>query len=189
LFDPPTEGEKWDLGAVGTAEWTGVPLVALLERAGVQTEARELLFRSADSGMVGGHSEPARFERSLRLDDTQLAGALLAYAMNGAPLPVNHGYPVRLVVPNWYSFASVKWLTEIELISRPFTGHYQTEEYWYELERDGRLVREPVTLQRVRALIRTGFQPGSSSRRTDHQGCGVVGCCADCESRGQRRRR
>jgi len=153
LFDPPIEGEKWDLGAVSTAEWTGVPLVALLERAGVRTEAREVLFRGADGGMVDGHAEPIRFERSLRLDDTQLAGALLAYAMNGEPLPVHHGYPLRLVVPNWYSVASVKWLTEIELISRPFTAYYQTEKYWYECERDGRLVREPVTLQRVRALI------------------------------------
>jgi DMSO/TMAO reductase YedYZ molybdopterin-dependent catalytic subunit len=153
LFDPPIEGERWDLGAVSTAEWTGVPLLALLERAGVRTEAREVVFRGADGGLVDGHSEPIRFERSLRLDDTQLAGALLAYAMNGDPLPVHHGYPLRLVVPNWYSVASVKWLTEIELVSRPFTAYYQTEKYWYELRRDGRLVREPVTLQRVRALI------------------------------------
>src|SRR5215813_8105429 len=85
LLDPPVAGEKWNLGAVSTAEWTGVPLVELLERAGMQTDAREVLFRGADGGMVGGHSEPIRFERSLRLDDTQLAGALLAYAMNGEP--------------------------------------------------------------------------------------------------------
>jgi DMSO/TMAO reductase YedYZ molybdopterin-dependent catalytic subunit len=153
LFDPPIQGEKWELGAVSTAEWTGVPLAALLERAGVRTEAREVLFRGADSGMVDGHSEPIRFERSMRLDDAQLAGALLAYAMNGEPLPVHHGYPLRLVVPNWYSVASVKWLTEIELISQPFMAYYQTEKYWYEWQRDGGLVREPVKLQRVRALI------------------------------------
>jgi DMSO/TMAO reductase YedYZ molybdopterin-dependent catalytic subunit len=153
LFDPPIEGEKWDLGAVSTAEWTGVPLAALLERAGVRTEAREVLFRGADSGMVDGHAEPIRYERSLGLDDLQLAGALLAYEMNGEPLPVHHGYPLRLVVPDWYSVTSVKWLTEIELINRPFTAYYQTEKYWYEWHRDGRLVREPVTLQRVRALI------------------------------------
>jgi DMSO/TMAO reductase YedYZ molybdopterin-dependent catalytic subunit len=87
LFDPPIEGEKWDLGAVSTAEWTGVPLAALLEQADVRADAGEVLFRGADGGMVDGHSEPIRFERSLRLDDTQLAGALLAYAMNGEPLP------------------------------------------------------------------------------------------------------
>jgi DMSO/TMAO reductase YedYZ molybdopterin-dependent catalytic subunit len=73
--------------------------------------------------------------------------------MNGEPLPIQHGYPVRLVVPGWYSVASVKWLTEIELIDRPFAGHYQADVYWYEWDRDGEVVREPVTLQQVRALI------------------------------------
>src|SRR5205807_10636826 len=68
-------------------------------------------------------------------------------------LPVQHGYPLRLIVPGWYAVASVKWLTEIELIDRPFVGHYQTDKYWYEWERDGQVVREPVTLQLVRALI------------------------------------
>jgi DMSO/TMAO reductase YedYZ molybdopterin-dependent catalytic subunit len=73
--------------------------------------------------------------------------------MNGEPLPIQHGYPVRIIVPGWYAVASVKWLTEIELIDRPFAGHYQAEKYWYEWERNGQIVREPVSLQRVRALI------------------------------------
>ena len=80
-------------------------------------------------------------------------GALLAYAMNGETLPPVHGYPLRIVVPGWYAMASVKWLTEIEAVSRPFTGHYQTEAYMFESERDGQLVREPARLQRVRSLI------------------------------------
>ncbi len=153
LFHPPIEGEKWDLGAVSTAEWTGVPLVEVLDRAGVRTGAREVLFRGADGGTLDGHSGPIRFERSLHLDHARDADLLLAYAMNGEPLPIQHGYPVRLVVPSWYAVASVKWLTEIELIDRPFIGHYQADKYWYEWERDGQVVREPVTLQRVRALI------------------------------------
>ncbi len=153
LFHPPIEGEKWSLGAVSTAEWTGVPLVEVLDRTGVRTGAREVLCRGADGGTLDGHSGPIRFERSLQLDQSRDADALLAYAMNGEPLPVQHGYPVRLIVPGWYAMASVKWLTEIELIDRPFAGHYQADTYWYEWERDGRVVREPVTLQRVRALI------------------------------------
>ena len=64
-----------------------------------------------------------------------------------------HGSPLRLIVPGWYAVASVKWLTEIELIDRPFDGHYQADKYWYESERHGEIVREPVTLQKVRALI------------------------------------
>ena len=154
LFDPPIEGEKWDFGAVSTAEWTGVPLVELLERAGVETDAHDVLFRGADGGMVEGRPEPIRFERSLRLNDPHLADALLAYAMNGEPLPIQHGYPLRLVVPAWYAVTSVKWLTEIELISRQFNGFFQADRYWYHWNREGTsVVSEPVTLQLVRSLI------------------------------------
>ena len=153
LFDPPVPGEKWNLGAVSTAEWTGVPLVEVLDRAGVRSGAREVLFRGADGGAVDGASGCIQFERSLTVADARQGGVLLAYAMNGEPLPVQHGFPLRVVVPDWYAVASVKWLTEIELTDQPFTGHYQTDKYWYEWQRDGRSVREPVTLQRVRALI------------------------------------
>jgi DMSO/TMAO reductase YedYZ molybdopterin-dependent catalytic subunit len=153
MFDPPVGGEKWNLGAVSTAEWTGVPLVEIFDRAGVRTAAREVLFRGADGGTVEGHPAPLRFERSLELDQARTADVLLAYAMNGEPLPHQHGYPLRLIVPGWYAVASVKWLTEIEVIDRPFAGHYQVDKYWYESERNGEIVREPVTLQKVRALI------------------------------------
>ena len=153
LFDPPVPGEKWNLGAVSTAEWTGVPLVEVLDRAGIRSEAHEVVFRGADSGVVDASSGCIQFERSLTVADARQGGVLLAYAMNGEALPVQHGFPLRVVVPDWYAVASVKWLTEIELTDRPFTGHYQTDKYWYEWQRHGRLEREPVTPQRVRALI------------------------------------
>ncbi|HEY2929353.1 sulfite oxidase [Piscinibacter sp.] len=153
LFEPPIDGEKWDLGAVSTAEWSGVPLAEVLDRAGVRSSAREVLFRGADGGTLAGHPGPVRFERSLPLDQARDAEGLLAYAMNGEALPIQHGHPLRLVVPDWYAVASVKWLTDIELIDRPFSGPYQTDKYWYEWERDRQVVREPVALQRVRALI------------------------------------
>jgi DMSO/TMAO reductase YedYZ molybdopterin-dependent catalytic subunit len=153
LFERPTDGEKWGLGAVSTAEWTGVPLVEILDRVGVRPEAREVLFRGSDGGVVDGRPESMRFERSLRIDDARDGDVLLAYAMNGEPLPIEHGYPLRLIVPRWYAVASVKWLNEMELIDRAFTGHYQGDKYRYEWERDGRIVSEAVTLQRVRALI------------------------------------
>ena len=158
-FDPPIAGEKWELGAVSTAEWTGVPLSDLLRQAGVLPDAREVLLRGADGGMVEGRPAPIRFERSLRLDDPHIAEAMLAYAMNGEPLPIAHGYPLRLIVPAWYSVTSVKWLTEIELIDRPFSGFFQDDRYLYEWNRDGGVVTEPVTLQRVRSLI-TEPRPG-----------------------------
>ena len=118
LFDRPTEGEKWGLGAVSTAEWTGVPLIEVLDRAGVAHGAKEVLFRGADGGAVDGRPESLRFERSLRLDDARDSDVLLAYAMNGEPLPVEHGYPLRLIVPSWYAVASVKWCSEGQTAER-----------------------------------------------------------------------
>jgi DMSO/TMAO reductase YedYZ molybdopterin-dependent catalytic subunit len=163
FFEPPIAGEQWALGAVSTAEWTGVPLTEILDRAGLRPDAREVVFRGADADTVNGESEGLRFERSLRLDEIRAADALLAFAMNGEVLPMQHGYPVRLVVPGWYAVASVKWLTEIEVIDKPFTGPYQADKYCYEWERDGRIAREPVTLQRVRALI-TEPEPNAEIR-------------------------
>ena len=72
--------------------------------------------------------------------------------MNGEPLPIHHGFPLRVIVPSWYAVASVKWLTDIELIGHTFAGHFQTEKYWYEWWR-GEGVREPVTRMQVRALF------------------------------------
>ena len=153
LLNPRVNGEQWNLGAVSTAEWTGVPLAEVLNRAGVKAGAREVVFRGADSGKLDVSDEPIRFERSLSLEDVQSSGALLAYAMNGEALPIVHGHPLRVIVPGWYAVASVKWLTQIDVISDRFGGHYQTETYFYEWQRGEQLIREPVSLQRVRSLI------------------------------------
>lgn len=152
-FDPPVEGEQWRYGAASTAEWTGVPLTEILDRAGLTAGAHDVVFRGADAGLVDGAVAPVRFERALSVADALASEALVAFAMNGEPLPLQHGRPVRLIVPGWYSVASVKWLTEIEVIDRPFDGFFQTRRYRYEWERDGAIVGEPVRLQRVRALI------------------------------------
>jgi DMSO/TMAO reductase YedYZ molybdopterin-dependent catalytic subunit len=149
-LDPAVDGEPWRLGAVSTAEWTGVPLAEVLDRVGVRPDASEVIFRGADRGIVDGRADQVHFERSLPLDTARQAQALLAYAMNGEPLPLQHGYPVRLVVPSWYGVASVKWLTTIELSDHVFEGYFQTTKYWYE---PVGAPREPVMLQRVRALI------------------------------------
>jgi DMSO/TMAO reductase YedYZ molybdopterin-dependent catalytic subunit len=77
---------------------------------------------------------------------------LLAYAMNGEPLPVEHGHPLRAVAPAWYAVASVKWLIDIEVVEREFRGHFQGDRYVLEREREGRIISEPVRRQRVRAL-------------------------------------
>ena len=155
---PPAPGEQWGLGAVGTAEWTGVPLTEVLDRAGVQATAHEVIFTGADSGHVNGHGGRVHFERSLPVGPLGQAGALLAYAMNGEELPAHHGYPLRLVVPGWYGVASVKWLTGIQLTSGPFRGHFQADRY--------HTYGTPLSLQRVRSLI-TEPAPGGIAESGD----------------------
>jgi len=134
LFEPAIDGEPWALGAVSTARWRGALLTDVLERAGADRRATHLVFGGADGG----------FERGLSFDDAR--DSMLAYEMNGAPLPQIHGGPLRLVVPDWYAVASVKWLTSITVALRPFEGHFQTERYVFRPS-------EPVTLMRVRSLI------------------------------------
>jgi DMSO/TMAO reductase YedYZ molybdopterin-dependent catalytic subunit len=160
-FRPPTPGVQWGVGAVSTAEWTGPRLADVLGRAGIRRGAREVIFAGADRGSVDGSRRPIRFERSLTVADALESGALLAYAMNGQPLPARHGYPVRLVVPGWYAVASVKWLTDIRVVEEPFEGFFQAVHYVYERNRSGIAATEPVRLQQVRALI---TRPGSGEQ-------------------------
>jgi DMSO/TMAO reductase YedYZ molybdopterin-dependent catalytic subunit len=129
FLDPPAPGEQWRLGAVGTSEWTGVPLRAVLERARPRKEAIEMLFVGADRGTPKDLGREIAFERSLPIADAMSVGPLLAYAMNGAPLPPEHGAPLRLVMPTWYGMASVKWLAQIRAIDRAFDGFFQKDRY------------------------------------------------------------
>lgn len=160
-FHPPVDGVQWDLGAVSAAEWTGVPLVDVLDRAGIKEKAHEVVFRGADAGTVDGRTDPIHFARSLKLDDASDSQALLAYAVNGEPIPPQHGYPLRVIVPGWYGMTWVKWLAAIEVIPGPFTGYFQSDAYFYEWKRNGEAVREPVTRQKVRSLI---TEPAANQR-------------------------
>ena len=153
LFRPRAPGVQWGFGAAGTAEWTGPRLADVLAAAGVKPDACEVVFGGADQGMVDGLPHSVRFERSLPVCDAMESGALLAYEMNGQPLPARHGYPLRLVVPGWYAVASVKWLTDIRVVAEPFRGFFQDSHYVYEWTRGGMRVREPIRLMHVRAVI------------------------------------
>jgi DMSO/TMAO reductase YedYZ molybdopterin-dependent catalytic subunit len=153
LYSPPAQGEQWGLGAVGNAQWTGVPLADVLDTAGVLREAVDVVFRGADKGTANGSEETIAFERSLSVDDAMHSGALLTFAMIDELLPARHGYPVRLIVPGKYAVASVKWLISIAVSSKPFDGFFQAEHYVFEWPRDGLVIRQPVAEPQVRALI------------------------------------
>jgi DMSO/TMAO reductase YedYZ molybdopterin-dependent catalytic subunit len=126
---PPAEGEPWGYGAASTAEWTGVPLAVVLSLAGVRETAREIVAEGSDSGTVTESSGVVPFARSLPLDKAQHEDTILAYAMNGEPLPVDHGFPVRLIVPGWYGMASVKWIRAIRAVPNSFGGFFQVDRY------------------------------------------------------------
>jgi DMSO/TMAO reductase YedYZ molybdopterin-dependent catalytic subunit len=129
FLHPHVHGVQWGAGAVGHAEWTGVPLRLVLQESGVRPEALEVLFRGADHGREAGHDGEMHFERSLPLGKALDPDTLLAYRMNGELLDARHGFPVRLFVPGWYGVASVKWLTSIEVVNRPCKGYYQSVKY------------------------------------------------------------
>ncbi|MDQ2913318.1 MAG: sulfite oxidase [Chloroflexota bacterium] len=128
FLDPPASGEQWSLGAVGTAEWTGAPLRDLLDLSTLRS-AVEVLFRGADEGVPKDLGKRIAYERSLPIAIAAGDDVLVAYAMNGQPIPREHGGPLRLIVPSWYGMASVKWLSEITLLERAFDGFFQKDRY------------------------------------------------------------
>jgi DMSO/TMAO reductase YedYZ molybdopterin-dependent catalytic subunit len=122
-------GVPWGAGAIGHAEWTGVPVRVLLERSGLAGKALEVVFEGADEGTEPDHPEKMYFARSLPLAKALHPDTLLATRMNGEMLNEAHGAPLRLFVPGWYGVASVKWLARIEILDRPFRGYFQTKKY------------------------------------------------------------
>jgi DMSO/TMAO reductase YedYZ molybdopterin-dependent catalytic subunit len=129
FLQPLVPGVQWGAGAIGHAEWTGVPVRLLLEKAGIKSDAVDVVFWGADRGSEPDYPEPMNFGRALPLSKALHPDTLLATRMNGEILNAIHGYPVRLLVPGWYGVASVKWLTRIEVIDRPFDGYFQTKKY------------------------------------------------------------
>lgn len=129
FLQPAEKGVQWGAGAVGHAEWTGVPLRHVMQAAGLKPEAIELVFEGLDIGTEHDHPEPMHFARSLPVEKALHPETLLATRMNGELLEPIHGFPVRMLVPGWYGVASVKWLSKIEAVSTPYDGYFQTVKY------------------------------------------------------------
>jgi DMSO/TMAO reductase YedYZ molybdopterin-dependent catalytic subunit len=150
LLEPRAPASQpWLAEAVGTAEWTGTPLAPLLAEAGLLADAVEVVFTGLDRGVQGEVEHD--YARSLPLDEALRDDMLLAYEVNGRPLPPQHGYPLRLVVPGWYGMTHVKWLRSIEVVAEPFLGWQQQLAYRIHVteEDDG----TPVTRMQPRSLL------------------------------------
>ena len=171
FLEPKVKGVQWHLGAVGTAQWTGVRLSSLLDRAIAKPNAREGIFEGADGGILEDPKSPPgklHFARSIPLEKAR-RDVLLAYKMNDIDLPPEHGFPVRAIVPGWYAVASVKWLQRIIITDQAFNGYYQTIDYAYWKRRAEVAELTPLTELQVKAEIAKPAQgatvPANSSVR------------------------
>jgi len=147
--EPHVVSQPWLLEAVGTGRWRGAALAPLLEEAGVGDRAVEVLFEGLDRGVEGGEEQV--YARSLPLVEARRDDVLLAYDVNGAALPPQHGFPLRLLVPGWYGMTSVKWLARISVLDRPFDGYQQRHSY--RLRQEEGETGEPLSRIQVRALM------------------------------------
>ena len=149
LLEPRPASQPWLHEAVGTGEWGGVPLRAVLEAAGLDDDAVEIVFTGADRGIEGGVEQA--FQRSLGIADAISPEVMLAYELNGAALPPQHGFPLRLVVPGWYGMTNVKWLTSVTATGSAFSGYQQSQSYRMR-QAEGE-VGEPLRRMAVRSLM------------------------------------
>ncbi len=119
------------MGAVHNATWAGAPLGPLLEELGIEDGGIEVVFFGADTGMetIRDTEVEQHFARSMTVADATDAGVILAYEVNGEPLPVGNGFPLRLIAPGWYGVANVKWLTRIEVRDTRYMGKFMARDY------------------------------------------------------------
>jgi sulfane dehydrogenase subunit SoxC len=157
---PRPLSQPWLGEAVGTAEWTGLSLAALLQEAGLRDGAVDVVFTGLDRGVQGGVEQ--LYERSLPIADAFRDEVLLAYAINGQPLPPQHGFPLRLVVPGWYGMTNVKWLRSITVLDHAFEGYQQATAYHFRTVEGDR--GAPVTRMLPRALMVPPGVPDFMSR-------------------------
>ena len=126
FFSPRVPGGEWANGAMGNALWKGVRLKDVLDRTGVKAGAPQVRFRGLDTGAI---PQTPNFMKSLAIDHVRDGEVMLAYGMNGAQMPLLNGFPLRLIVPGWYSTYWVKMLNDIEVLDRPDTNFWMATAY------------------------------------------------------------
>ncbi len=169
LLEPRPASQPWLVEAVGTGEWTGVALDRVLAAVRLRSDAVEVLFTGSDRGIEGGVEQA--YQRSIPVEVATSAEVLLAYGLNGAPLPPQHGFPLRVLVPGWYGMTNVKWLSAVTAIETPFAGYQQTTAYRVRQAEDD--PGEPVSRMMPRSLM---VPPGVPDFFTRARTLGVGEC-------------
>lgn len=131
FFDPPVAGIQWAKGAIGTARWTGVRFSDVLKRAGIKSTARFVTMNGADRAL----GTMPDFVRQVPMEKAMQADTILAYEMNGQPIPALHGFPLRAIIPGWEGAYSVKWLTGLRVLDKEFDGFWVATGYRYPTKR------------------------------------------------------
>ena len=167
FFDPPVAGIQWEKGAVGTARWTGARVADILKKAGVKPETKYVAFDGADKGFA----TIPDFIRNLPISKAMHADTIIAYEMNGVPIPPLHGFPLRLIVPGWEGAYSVKWLEKIIALDAEHDNFFVKTAYRYPTRRvapgaavdakdmaplTGLVVKSLITSPRDKAAAKTG---------------------------------
>jgi DMSO/TMAO reductase YedYZ molybdopterin-dependent catalytic subunit len=160
LLEPHVVSQPWLRDAVGTARWRGASLRALLAEARPAGDAVEVLFTGADRGIEGDVEQ--QYERSIPVAEAMRDETLLAYEMNGAPLPPQHGFPLRLVVPGWYGMTNVKWLDRITVLDQPYEGYQHAVAY--RMRTSDEEAGEPLTRMLPRSLMMPPGIPDFATR-------------------------
>lgn len=180
LFRPQMPGAQWHNGAMGNARWTGVRLGDLLQRAGLKAGAVDVSFDGLDNG---GLPTVPDFIKSLPVDEARREDVLLAYEMNGEPLPLLNGFPLRLVVPGWYATYWVKALNDVAVLPHKFDGFWMAKAYRIPttpnaVEKPSELAQATAPIQRmnVRSFL-TSHEDGS--RVSLAQPCDLSGVAFD----------
>jgi len=165
-------------GFAGNGKWTGIPLKSVLDQAGVHKDAREFVFFGADKGQeeiewrTQKFTVEQQFGRSLNREQALSGEPFLAWALNGQPLTVHQGSPLRLLVPGWYGVANVKWLSNIHIQAEPYMGKFQTR--WYRTLREeniGGVVMPKetgVTKMRLKSVIARVTNNGKAYKITGY---------------------
>jgi DMSO/TMAO reductase YedYZ molybdopterin-dependent catalytic subunit len=164
-FQPRVPGAQWSHGAMGNARWTGVRLKDVLDRAGVKAGAVQVRFNGMDAPVV---PDAPDFMKSLDIDHARDGEVMLAFGMNGEPLPLLNGFPLRLIVPGWYSTYWVKMLNDVEVLAQPDTNYWMKTAYTipdtpHANVQPGQTAFKSVPISRMgpRSFI-TNIKPGAS---------------------------
>lgn len=167
FFDPPVAGIQWEKGAVGTARWTGARLSDVLKKFGVKSAAKYVVLDGADKSFA----KIPDFIRNVPVAKALHPDTVIAYEMNGEPIPPLHGFPLRAIIPGWEGAYSVKWLARIELLDREHDGFFVKTAYRYPTKRiapgaavdpkdmaplTGLVVKSLITAPLDQATVRTG---------------------------------